>query len=95
MKPTRTSRFASMIHEVGVPEALVRIVEARGADYIAARNPTTGLFPVRVPRGDLAPWWLRVDDAGDCVEVETISQTRQPAPMGWPVAGQTEAAKAA
>lgn len=95
MKPAKTARFASMIAEVGVPERLVRIVEARGADYIAARNPTTGLYPVRVPRGDLAPWWLRVDDEGFAVEVETISQTRQPAPMGWPVAGHQEAAQAA
>lgn len=92
MKPTRTARFASMIHEVGVPERLVRICESRGADYIAARNPTTGLYPVRVPRGDLAPWWLRVNDDGLAVEVETISQTRQPAPMGWPVATQEQRA---
>lgn len=92
MRPAKTATFDRLIYEVGVPERLVRICESRGADYIAAKNPATRLYPVRVPRGELAPWWLRVDDDGNAVEVETISQTRQPAPMGWPVATQQQRA---
>lgn len=95
MKPTPTRRFARLIVEAGVPDALARVCEARGADYIAAKNLSTGLYAVRVPRGDREPHWLRVDGAGRAVVVEAMSRTVQVPPVGWPVAGETEAAQAA
>lgn len=90
MKP-KTRAFHKLVHEVSVPDALVKLCEARGADYVGDQG--FGVYVARVIVAD-APVLLRINAAGEQLVEHPIAKTiqRPVALSAWPVAGEQDQA---
>lgn len=84
MKP-KTRAFHKLVHEVTVPPSLVKICEARGADYVGDQG--FGVYVARVIVAE-APVLIRINDLGEQLVEHPIAKTiqRPVALSAWPVA---------
>jgi len=94
MTKPKTRAFHKIVHEVSVPDALVKLCEARGADYVGDQG--FGVYVARVIVNE-APVMLRINVRGEQLRLHPICKTIQvPVVLrAWPVAGDKQEQRAA